>query len=181
MRYTPGDSSNWECPPTRERYRDDEFDNAAIADRLPGTGRACGGGGTEPRQRSIWVCGSTGPGEEAIVVEIYRELLKKFANLRLVIVPRKPERFDEAAEIISKEGFPVVRRSRPDHPVSAAIILGDTIGELRKFYAMADVVFVGRTLVDLGHRQHGSDMIEPAACSPSRWLSARSPRISPKR
>ncbi|MGD0540477.1 MAG: hypothetical protein ABSB33_03055, partial [Tepidisphaeraceae bacterium] len=43
------------------------------------------------------------------------------------------------------------------------IILGDTIGELRKFYALADAVFVGRTLVDLGHRQHGSDMIEPAA------------------
>jgi 3-deoxy-D-manno-octulosonic-acid transferase len=44
-----------------------------------------------------------------------------------------------------------------------AVILGDTIGELRKFYALASVVFVGRTLVDLGYRQHGSDMIEPAA------------------
>jgi 3-deoxy-D-manno-octulosonic-acid transferase len=43
------------------------------------------------------------------------------------------------------------------------IILGDTMGELRKFYSFADVVFVGRTLVDLGPRQHGSDMIEPAA------------------
>ena len=37
------------------------------------------------------------------------------------------------------------------------------MGELRKFYSLADVVFVGRTLVDLGPRQHGSDMIEPAA------------------
>ena len=43
------------------------------------------------------------------------------------------------------------------------MILGDTIGELRKFYALASVVFVGRSLVDLGHKQHGSDMIEPAA------------------
>ena len=43
------------------------------------------------------------------------------------------------------------------------MVLGDTMGELRKFYSLADVVFVGRTLVDLGSRQHGSDMIEPAA------------------
>jgi 3-deoxy-D-manno-octulosonic-acid transferase len=43
------------------------------------------------------------------------------------------------------------------------VILGDTMGELRKFYSLADVVFVGRSLVDLGSKQHGSDMIEPAA------------------
>jgi 3-deoxy-D-manno-octulosonic-acid transferase len=140
-----------------------KFDNAAIADRLPGQDELAATVGLSPGKDRIWVCGSTGPGEEAIVVGIYRELLKRFANLRLVIVPRKPERFDEAAEIIAKEGFSVVRRSRPDQPSAGAIILGDTIGELRKFYAMADVVFVGRTLVDLGDRQHGSDMIEPAA------------------
>ena len=69
--------------------------------------------------------------------------------------------------MIAAGGFPVVRRSRPGEipPAAAlpAVILGDTIGELRKFYALASVVFVGRTLVDLGYRQHGSDMIEPAA------------------
>jgi 3-deoxy-D-manno-octulosonic-acid transferase len=43
------------------------------------------------------------------------------------------------------------------------VVLGDTMGELRKFYALATVVFVGRTLVDLGPKQHGSDMIEPCA------------------
>jgi 3-deoxy-D-manno-octulosonic-acid transferase len=43
------------------------------------------------------------------------------------------------------------------------VILGDTMGELRKFYALATVVLVGRTLLDLGPRQRGSDMIEPAA------------------
>ena len=46
---------------------------------------------------------------------------------------------------------------------NSAVVLGDTMGELRKFYSLADVVFVGRSLVDLGARQHGSDMIEPAA------------------
>jgi 3-deoxy-D-manno-octulosonic-acid transferase len=144
-----------------------KFDNAAIADRLPGQDELAAALGLHPGKDQIWVCGSTGPGEEAIIVPIYRELLARFPNLRLVIVPRKPERFDEAASIISSAGFPLIRRSNPgqipppsDNP---PIILGDTIGELRKFYAMADVVFVGRTLVDLGHRQHGSDMIEPAA------------------
>jgi len=143
-----------------------KFDSATVADSLPGQQELANAVGLRERER-IWVCGSTGPGEEAMIVPIYRRLLEKFADLRLVIVPRKPERFDEAAGVITSAGFPVIRRSRPGEiPPKAelpAIVLGDTIGELRKFYALAEVVFVGRTLVDLGHRQHGSDMIEPAA------------------
>jgi 3-deoxy-D-manno-octulosonic-acid transferase len=142
-----------------------KFDNATVAERIDGQEELAAAVGLSPGKDRIWVCGSTGPGEEAIVVAIYRDLLVRFPNLRLVIVPRKPERFDEAAEIIRKAGFPLVRRSQAEPAVAEprAIILGDTIGELRKFYALAEVVFVGRTLVDLGHRQHGSDMIEPAA------------------
>jgi 3-deoxy-D-manno-octulosonic-acid transferase len=84
--------------------------------------------------------------------------------LRLVIVPRKPERFDEVAARIRHAGFPLLRRSSgPASSAAQPVILGDTMGELRKFYSLADIVFVGRTLVDLGPRQHGSDMIEPAA------------------
>jgi len=112
----------------------------------------------------IWVCGSTGPGEEQIILRVFKSLLGKFPGLRLVIVPRKPERFNEVAELIVREGFPLVRRSRPDaDPPDDAVVLGDTMGELRAFYSLAEVVFVGRTLVDLGSKQHGSDMIEPAA------------------
>ena len=84
-----------------------------------------------------------------------------------MIVPRKPERFDEAAQLVEQFHFKCLRRSRNDpppvDPPVPPVILGDTMGELRKFYSLADVVFVGRTLVDLGPRQHGSDMIEPAA------------------
>jgi len=144
-----------------------KFDNAPIGDRLPGQDELAAAVGLSPGKDLIWVCGSTGPGEEEIILPIYRGLLNRFAKLRLVIVPRKPERFDEVAQMISAGGFPVVRRSRPGEipPASVlpAVILGDTIGELRKFYALASVVFVGRTLVDLGYRQHGSDMIEAAA------------------
>ena len=67
---------------------------------------------------------------------------------------------------ITQAGFTCVRRSAgaPVEPITGQpVLLGDTMGELRKFYAHADVVFVGRTLVDLGEKQHGSDMIEPAA------------------
>jgi 3-deoxy-D-manno-octulosonic-acid transferase len=118
----------------------------------------------------VWVCGSTGPGEEEICLRIYHDLLASGQRLRLVLVPRKTERFDEVAQLIESYRFRVVRRLRRDSTPppwdDAAIppvILGDTMGELRKFYSLADVVFVGRSLVDLGPRQHGSDMIEPAA------------------
>ena len=83
-------------------------------------------------------------------------------------MPRKPERFDEVARLIEGRGLACVRRSRrpdgstPPRPAEGqppAVLLGDTMGELRKFYALADVVFVGRSLVPMG----GSDMIEAAA------------------
>ena len=73
-----------------------------------------------------------------------------FALLRVVPNPSpKP-----VSEVLRRAG------STADQP---PIILGDTMGELRKFYSLADVVFVGRSLVNLGSKQWGSDMIEPAA------------------
>jgi 3-deoxy-D-manno-octulosonic-acid transferase len=143
-----------------------KFDTAQIIDRIPGQEELAAAVGLYPGIDRIWVCGSTGPGEETLILNEYRSLLKRFPNLRLVLVPRKPERFDEVAQIISAAGFPVVRRSNPQIPPRGnvpPVVLGDTMGELRKFYAIAEVVLVGRTLVDLGPRQHGSDMIEPAA------------------
>ena len=141
-----------------------KFDTAQVADVLPGADELAKAVGIEPGDR-VWVCGSTGPGEESIILPVYRGLLGQFPTLRLVIVPRKPERFDEVADLISAAGFGLVRRSRPGQVNtgdSPAVVLGDTMGELRKFYSLASVVFVGRTLVDLGGKQHGSDMIEPA-------------------
>src|SRR5204863_4310191 len=90
-------------------------------------------------------------------------------TLRLAIIPRHPQRFDEVAGLIRSTGFSLVLRSQStpttssSNPAVPAVILGDTMGELRKFYSLAGVVFIGRTLVDLGPRQAGSDMIEPAA------------------
>jgi 3-deoxy-D-manno-octulosonic-acid transferase len=143
-----------------------KFDNAQVADRIDGADALAEAVGLHPGDEPIWVCGSTGPGEEEIVLEAYRSLITNHPKLRLVIVPRHPERFDEVAKLIESAGFPVVRRSNPKSEISdlkSPVILGDTMGELRKFFSLADVVLVGRTLVDLGPRQHGSDMIEPAA------------------
>src|SRR3954471_12571828 len=145
-----------------------KFDAAQIVDRVHGDAQLAWEVGLTPQKEFIWVCGSTGPGEEEILLTEYRALLGKYGRLRLAIVPRHPQRFDEVAELIEDHRFKVVRRSQPGTPGPVTdpvppVVLGDTMGELKKFYSLADIVFVGRTLVDLGPRQHGSDMIEPAA------------------
>lgn len=144
-----------------------KFDTAQIAESVAGDEELALSLGLKRGRETIWVCGSTGPGEEEIILREYRALLTQFSRLRLVIVPRKPERFDEVAGLITSFRFKALRRSQPEppplDPPVPPVILGDTMGELRKFYSLASIVFVGRTLVDLGPRQHGSDMIEPAA------------------
>ncbi|MGD8453267.1 MAG: glycosyltransferase N-terminal domain-containing protein [Phycisphaerae bacterium] len=116
------------------------------------------------RDQPLWVCGSTGPGEEAIILDTYGRLLSEHADLQLAIIPRKPERFDEVAELIVQRLYACLRRKSgapyvpPGVLEPRPVLLGDTMGELRKFYALATVVFVGRTLVPLG----GSDVMEVA-------------------
>lgn len=150
-----------------------KWDTAAVTDDVPGMESLRVALRIDPRV-PLWVCGSTGPGEEEILLDAYRMLVEKGQRLRLAIVPRKPERFDEVARLIESRGVRCLRRTQcPDgagpmmdasSPVPAGVhedfvILGDTLGELRKFYALAAVVFVGRSLVPMG----GSDPIEVAA------------------
>jgi 3-deoxy-D-manno-octulosonic-acid transferase len=115
----------------------------------------------------LWVAGGTGIDEEKILLDVYRSLKQndKFSDLRLVIVPRKPERFDEVGQLIEQSGMSLIRYSRVKAGASLAtdnkqaVILGDTMGDLRKFYSLATIIFVGRSLVPMG----GSDMMEAAA------------------
>jgi 3-deoxy-D-manno-octulosonic-acid transferase len=121
----------------------------------------------------LWVAGATGPGEEEIILDVYKQLKLQdpSSDLRLVIVPRKPERFDEVAKLIEQAGFELIRysqvksqttgQSNIEHRTSSieSVILGDTMGDLRKFYSLARIIFVGRSLVPMG----GSDMMEAAA------------------
>lgn len=157
----------------------------------------------------LWVLGGTGNDEEALLLDVYQQLKQdeRFADLRLVVVPRKPERFDEVAQLIQTRGLDLIRYSqikaaqadpptdhfpghceeRSDVAISSpsngtnletksksrshreiinnqqsiinSVVLGDTMGDLRKFYSLATIIFVGRSLVPMG----GSDMIEAAA------------------
>jgi len=115
------------------------------------------------RNRPLWVAGSTGPGEEAALLQAYKQLLENHPQWQLAIVPRHPERFGAVAHLIEDYGFACLRRSkhleRPPTALKArTVFLGDTMGELRRFYALADLVFVGRSLAPLG----GSDVMEVA-------------------
>lgn len=140
-----------------------KYDAADIADRIDGQDQLAQEMAIDPG-RPLWVCGSTGPDEEAIVLEAYERVLRDVPGLQLALIPRKPERFDQVANLVAERGYACLRRSgRPPlvPPAVAepqAVFLGDTMGELRKFYALATVVFVGRSLVPLG----GSDMMEVA-------------------
>jgi 3-deoxy-D-manno-octulosonic-acid transferase len=143
-----------------------KYDTAIIADRIAGDDDLADAMGID-RGRPLVVAGSTGEGEEAMVLDIFAHLLGSHPTLQLAIIPRKPERFDEVARIIRARGFDCVRRSEQgrhqpgaaDLHAAGAVFLGDTMGELRKFYSLASVVFVGRTLVPMG----GSDLMEVAA------------------
>ncbi len=107
------------APPDRLRITGTmKFDTAEIADRVDGDEQLAAEVGLKPGIEPILVCGSTGPGEEKIILDAYRRLIPKFPALRLVIVPRKPERFDEVAASIRRAGFPLLRRTTG--PVSSA-------------------------------------------------------------
>jgi 3-deoxy-D-manno-octulosonic-acid transferase len=140
-----------------------KYDAAEVSDRIEGQDELAAAMGI-PAEQPLWVCGSTGDGEEALILDAYEHLREHFATLQLAIIPRKPERFDEVAQLIVQRGYACLRRSTgaPLVPAGVAeprpVFLGDTMGELRKFYALATVVFVGRSLVPLG----GSDVMEVA-------------------
>jgi len=140
-----------------------KYDTARIADRIEGDSALAAALGIDPAL-PLLVAGSTGPGEEAQLLNIYEEMLRTDPGVLMAIIPRKPERFDEVAAQIEASGLACIRRSRcPDGaatPQSGGrrVMLGDTMGELRKFYSLATIVFVGRTLVPLG----GSDLMEVA-------------------
>lgn len=107
--------------------------------------------------------GSTWAGEEAALLDIFHEARKAHPNLLLVLVPRHAERREEVLEEIRKRGMSVVQRSLfPDPAAPLAkrpdVLLVDTTGELRGFYAVSDVVFVGKSLTQTG----GQNPIEPA-------------------
>ena len=110
--------------------------------------------------RPIFMAGSTRAGEEKILLEAFALLRKHIPNALLVIAPRHPERFSAVAALCRESGAQVSLRSHFDSCAAATdVYLVDGIGELPKFYAAADVAFVGGSLLPFG----GHNVIEPAS------------------
>ncbi|MFV3331633.1 lipid IV(A) 3-deoxy-D-manno-octulosonic acid transferase [Pseudomonas sp. NY15437] len=114
----------------------------------------------QARQRSIWIAASTHAGEDEIILAAHRQLLEKHPDALLILVPRHPERFNPMAELCTREGLRTLRRSTGELVTAdTQVLLGDTMGELLFLYALADVAFVGGSLVPNG----GHNLLEPAA------------------
>jgi 3-deoxy-D-manno-octulosonic-acid transferase len=110
------------------------------------------------------VAASTHAPEESLVLDAFKSVYKNAATEklpRLLIAPRHPERFAEVAQIIKSIGFEWARRGEEPSPrdKNAKIILLDSIGELRAIYPLAEIVFVGGSLIPHG----GQNILEPAS------------------
>jgi 3-deoxy-D-manno-octulosonic-acid transferase len=113
-----------------------------------------------PRNSLVWIAASTHQDEDEKVLQLHQQLIQQNPNVRLIIVPRHPERFEHVVKLCFQQGLKVNRRTQslPESP-EADIFVGDSMGELLLFYAMADVAFVGGSLVPTG----GHNLLEPAA------------------
>ncbi len=111
----------------------------------------------------VLLAGSTAAGEEEVVLEAFTNLRFRLRrpSLRLMVAPRRPERFDQAAAMVQARGFVLARRSQLSEDRSgldADVLLVDTVGELAALYRYASVAFVGGSLVPHG----GQNPLEPA-------------------
>lgn len=111
-------------------------------------------------RRQVWIAASTHDGEETIILQAHRQLQDTFPDLLLILVPRHPERFPDARNLVQKAGFSFTLRSSGEIPsASTQVVIGDTMGELMLLYGIADLAFVGGSLVERG----GHNPLEPAA------------------
>lgn len=111
----------------------------------------------------ILLGGSTWPGEDAFLLEVYRRARAEVPALRLILAPRHFEKAGEVERNIAAAGFPCLRKSRAPEPTPLpedAVLLADTTGELMGFYGLSQVVFVGKSLCEHG----AQNMIEPCLC-----------------
>ncbi len=111
----------------------------------------------------ILAAGSTHEGEEEIIMDVFKRLEEEFPDLKLILAPRHPERFQEVENLIKDAGFSFLKRSESQisnlkSQIYPEVILLDTIGELCNFYSISAIAFVGGTLVDIG----GHNLLEPA-------------------
>jgi len=111
------------------------------------------------RAGPVLVCGSTVEDEEAPLLKAFENLRVSHPHAVMILAPRHPERFDDVAILVQQMGIALHRRSRwQGESLEGGVLLVDSIGELAALYALADVAFVGGSLVPRG----GHNIIEPA-------------------
>ena len=118
--------------------------------------------------RPVALLASSREGEEALWLQAMRDAANAEAPLQWLIVPRHPQRFDEVAALLEKQGWQVVRRSQQKDAVGAwapassgpTVWLGDTLGEMALYYGVADAALLGGSFEPLG----GQNLIEALAC-----------------
>lgn len=113
--------------------------------------------------RQVLAAASTREGEEPLILEAFSRWPGE-TRPALLLVPRHPQRFDEVAAMATRAGFSVQRRSALDidqvaEPITADIVLGDSMGEMAMYYAASDIAYIGGSLIPLG----GQNLIEACA------------------
>ncbi len=135
------------------------------------------------QERHILLGGSTWPGEDAVLIGIYKRLWRNYPDLRLVLVPRHFEKADAVQSEIELAGLRCIRKSRvgtshavqPDEGELPPVVLADTTGELMGFYGNAGIVFVGKSLCEHG----AQNMIEPCLCGAATLVGPNTENFRP--
>lgn len=107
---------------------------------------------------NVFIAGSTQDPEESFAIDTWQSLRNEFPNLRLILVPRHKERFEDVATLVTSRSLTLQRRSNAARS-SGDVLLLDTLGELGACWGLADIAFVGGSLTQRG----GQNMLEPAA------------------
>jgi 3-deoxy-D-manno-octulosonic-acid transferase len=107
----------------------------------------------------ILVCGSTVDGEESLLLEAFKAVLARHPSAAMLLAPRHPERFERVADLLEQSKLPFGKRSTwSGESLAGGVLLIDSIGELASLYSLADIAFVGGSLVPGG----GHSILEPA-------------------
>ena len=117
----------------------------------------------------VLIAGSTHKGEEEIVLKVYNQLKSKIIDLKLILAPRHNNRIDEVVKVLQKTNFKFGLRTKNATFENNDIVVIDTLGELSKLYALADVAFIGGSFNKTGGHNPLEATIysKPAVSGPS--------------
>ncbi len=111
-------------------------------------------------QRPVWIAASTHKGEDELILAAHQQVLQQIPEALLLLVPRHPERFDDVAQLCLNQNFSLCRRSEQRTVLpQEQILLGNSMGEMAYYFQIADLAFMGGSLVPVG----GHNLLEPAA------------------